>query len=43
MATFPLLIVRFFFFKINTIETINEIEKLCKFHKNPSKNVHFTA
>ena len=44
MATFPIKIVRFFFFlKINKIETFNEIYILCKLHENPTKNVDFIS
>ena len=32
MATFSLLIVRFF--KINRVKAVDDIDKLCKFHKN---------
>ena len=31
------------FFKINGVEAIDEINKLCKFHENPTKNVDFIA
>ena len=36
MATLPLLIVQFFFFffKINRLQAVDDIDKLCKFHKN---------
>ena len=43
MVTFPLLIVRIFFFKINRVEAIDEMGKLCKFHVNPTKNVDLIA
>ena len=42
MATFPILIVPFFL-KIDKVEAIDEIDKLCKFHENPTKNVDFVA
>ena len=29
------------FLKINRVEAIDEIDKLCKFHENPTKNVDF--
>ena len=29
------------FIKINRVEAIDEIDKLCKFHKNPIRNVDF--
>ena len=41
MATFPLLIVHFF--KIKRVEVIDKMDKLCKFHENPTKNVDFIA
>ena len=37
MAAFPLLIVNFF--KINRIEAIDELEKLCKFPENMTKRL----
>ena len=40
MATFPILIVHFFL-KINRVEGIDEIDKLSKFHQNPTKNDNF--
>ena len=43
MATFPIPIVRFSVLKINRIEDIDKMYKLCKFHKNPTKNVDFMA
>ena len=39
---FPLLIVQIFS-KINRVDAIDEIDKLCKFHKNKTKNVDFIA
>ena len=41
MAIFPLQIVHFFFFKINRVEAIDEMDKLCMFHENPTKNVDY--
>ena len=32
-----------FFIKINRIQAIDEMDKLCKFHENLTKNVHFIA
>ena len=32
-----------FFFKINRVQVIDGIDKLCKFHGNPTKNVDFIA
>ena len=29
------------FFKTNSVEAIDKIDKLCKFHENPIKNVDF--
>ena len=43
MATFPILIVWFFFLKIDRVKAIDEMDKLCKFHENPTKNVDFIA
>ena len=40
MATFPVLIVRFFV-KIKTVEAIDKMDKLCKFHEYPTKNENF--
>ena len=40
MATVPLLIFQFLF-KINRVKAIDEIDKLCKFHENPTENVDF--
>ena len=42
MATFPLLIVRFFF-KIDRVRAVDDIDKLCKFHKNLTTNADFIA
>ena len=41
MATFPILMVRFFFLLINRVEAIYEIDKLCKVHENLTKNEDF--
>ena len=41
MATFSIPIVRFL--KINRVEAIDEMDKVCKFHGNPTKNVDFIA
>ena len=38
MATFPLLIVQVFF-KIVRVQAVDDIDKLCKFHENLTKNV----
>ena len=40
MATFPLLIVRFF---SNLFEAVDDIDKLCKFHKNQTTNADCIA
>ena len=40
IATFPLLIVQFLF-KINRVQAVEDIDKLCRFHKNLTKNVDF--
>ena len=40
MATSPLLIV-LFFSKINKVEAIEEMGKLCKFHENQTKKVPY--
>ena len=29
------------FFKINRVEAIDEMDKMCKFYENPTKNVDF--
>ena len=42
MATFPLVIV-WFIFKIDKVQSIDESNKLCKFHENLTKNVDFIA
>ena len=42
MVTFLLLIVRSFF-KINRVEAIDEMDKMCKFYKNQTKNADFIA
>ena len=36
-ATFPLLIVRFFF-KINRVQAVHDTDELCKFHENLTTN-----
>ena len=41
MATFPLLIVSFF--KINRIQAVDNIDKLCKLYKNMTINEHCMA
>ena len=44
MATFPLTIDHFFFiFKINTVQTVDDIDTLCKFHENLTTNAEFIA
>ena len=44
MATFPLLIlVGFFFFKINRAQAVDDIDKLCKFHENLTTNADCIA
>ena len=40
MATFSLLIVRFFF-KINRVQAVNDRDKKCKFHENLTTNADF--
>ena len=30
-----------FFLKINTVEAIDKMNKLCKFHESPTKNIDF--
>ena len=42
MATFPILIVQFFFYKINRVQAVDEIDKLCKFHKILTTNGYFS-
>ena len=42
MATFFLTVCPIIF-KINGVQAIGEMNKLCKFHKNPTKNVNFIA
>ena len=37
MATFPLLISQILF-KINTVEAVDDIDKLCNFHENLTTN-----
>ena len=42
MATFPILIV-WFLLKIDGVEAIDKMDKLCKFHENVTKDVDFIA
>ena len=41
MATFPTDFL--IFFKIKRVKAIDKMDKLCKFHENPTKNVDFIA
>ena len=33
----------FFFFKINRVQAVDDIDKLCKFHENPTTNADCIA